>query len=73
MSADDGGPVVETATFGAGHDGRAELVVGLRDANGVTSTISLDEDALDQLLSSGAITSLDDLPGRRWSELSAIR
>lgn len=73
MSTDDGGPVIEAATFGAGHDGRAELVVALRDPNGATSTISLDEEALDELLSSGAVTSLDDLPGRRWSELSTIR
>ena len=68
----DSGPVVETATVGPGHDGRAELVVSLRHANGATSTISLDEDALGELLASGAVSSLDDLPGRRWSELSTI-
>lgn len=66
----DGGPVIETATVGPGHDGRAELVVLLRHANGATSTISLDEDALAGLLATGAVTSLDDLPGRRWAELS---
>lgn len=72
MSA-DGGPVVETATVGPGHDGRAELVVALRHDNGATSTISLDEDALAELLASGAVSSLDDLPGRRWAELSHVR
>jgi len=73
MSSDASGPVVQGATVGAGHDGRAELVVSLRHPNGSTSTISLDEAALDELLSSGAVTSLDDLPGRRWAELSTIR
>lgn len=73
MSTVDGGPVVESATVGPGHDGRAELVVSLRHAGGGTSTISLDEDALTELLSSGAVTSLDDLAGRRWAELSTIR
>jgi hypothetical protein len=73
MSTDDGGPVVEEATVGPGHDGRAELVVVLRHVNGATSTISLDEAALDELLASGAVSSLDDLPGRRWAELSTIR
>jgi hypothetical protein len=65
--------VIETATVGPGHDGRAELVVALRHANGATSTISLDEDALAELLASGAVASLDDLPGRRWAELSHVR
>jgi hypothetical protein len=69
---DDAGPVVESATVGPGHDGRAELVVALRYPNGSTSTISLDEEALIGLLATGVVTSLDDLPGRRWSELSTI-
>ena len=66
----DGGPVVESATVGPGHDGRAELVVALRHGNGASSTISLDEDALAALLGSGAVSSLDDLPGRRWADLT---
>ena len=70
MTEADDGPVVEAATVGPGHDGRAELVVALRHPNGATSTISLDEDALDELLASGAVTSLDDLPGRRWADLT---
>jgi hypothetical protein len=64
------GPVVESASVGPGHDGRAELVVSLRHANGATTTISLDEEALAGLLASGVITSLDDLPGRTWSEVA---
>ena len=67
------GPVVEAATVGPGHDGRAELVVSLRHANGAASTISLDEDALADLLATGAVDSLDDLPGRHWAELSTTR
>jgi hypothetical protein len=73
MSRDDGGPVVASVTVGPGHDGRAELVVGLRHDNGAISTISLDEDSLAELLASGAVSSLDDLPGRRWADLTTIR
>ena len=34
------------------------------------STISLDEEALATLLTTGAVASLDDLPGRRWTDLA---
>jgi len=34
------GPVVESATVGPGHDGRAELVVALRHPNGATTTMA---------------------------------
>jgi hypothetical protein len=73
MTATDAGPIVETAAVGPGHDGRAELVVALRHPNGARSTISVDEEALAGLLARGDITSLDDLPGRDWSELSTTR
>ena len=66
----DAGPVVESATVGPGHDGRAELVVALRHPNGATTTISLAEEAIAGLLTSGVVTTLDDLPGRPWSDLS---
>ena len=68
-----GGPVVETATVSAGHDGRAELVVYLRHVNGATSTISLDEEALGALFAAGTVTSVDDLPGRSWADLTSTR
>ena len=71
--SDDGGAVVETATVGPGHDGRAVLVVGLRHPDGATSTISLDEEALGALLAEGTVTSVEDLPGRRWADLIAAR
>jgi hypothetical protein len=70
VSAAAAGPVVESAAVGPGHDGRAELVVALRHPNGARSTISVDQDALADLLERGVITSLDDLPGRDWSALS---
>jgi hypothetical protein len=66
------GPVVESASVGPGHDGRAELVVSLRHPNGAHSTISVDEEALADLLGRGVITSLDDLTGRDWSELTDV-
>jgi hypothetical protein len=71
VTTTDPGPVVEAASVGPGHDGRAELVVSLRHSNGAHSTISFDEEALAGLLGRGQITSLDDLAGRDWSELSA--
>lgn len=64
------GPVVESASVGAGHDGRAELVVSLRHPNGASSTISVDEEALADLLGRGVISSLEDLPGRDWAALT---
>jgi hypothetical protein len=67
------GPVVESASVAPGHDGRAELVVSLRHPNGAHSTISVDEEALAELLGRGAISSLEDLTGRDWSEVSADR
>jgi hypothetical protein len=67
------GPVVEAASVGPGHDGRAELVVSLRHPNGAHSTISVDEEALADLLGRGDISSLDDLTGRDWSELTGDR
>jgi hypothetical protein len=66
------GPVVESASVGPGHDGRAELVVSLRHPNGAHSTISVDEEALADLLGRGVINSLDDLTGREWSELTDV-
>ena len=71
--SDDSGAVVETATVGPGHDGRAVLVVRLRHPDGAASTISLDEEALGALLAEGAVTSVDDLPGRRWADLYPTR
>jgi hypothetical protein len=67
------GPVVESASVGPGHDGRAELVVSLRHPNGAHSTISVDEEGLAELLGRGAISSLEDLTGRDWSEVTADR
>ena len=67
------GPVVESASVGPGHDGRAELVISLRHPNGACSTISVDEEALAELLGRGAISSLEDLAGRDWSEVTAAR
>ena len=64
------GPVVESAAVGPGHDGRPELVVSLRHPNGAHSTISVDEEALERLLRRTDITSIDDLTGRRWPDLT---
>ncbi|MGI9031751.1 MAG: hypothetical protein ACR2HP_17475 [Ilumatobacteraceae bacterium] len=63
-------PIVDGTAIGPGHDGRAELVVRLRHANGARSTISVDEEALDRLLARTDITSIDDLAGRRWPDLT---
>lgn len=72
MTAAARGPIVTAAAIGPGHDGRAELVVTLHHPNGAASTISLDEEALTALLARAAITSLDDLPGRRWPDLTPV-
>ncbi|MET0459406.1 MAG: hypothetical protein ABW195_09160 [Ilumatobacteraceae bacterium] len=63
-------PLVAATTVGPGHDGRAELVVELVHSNGARSTISVDEEALGHLLDRTDVTSVDDLLGRRWPDLT---
>jgi hypothetical protein len=63
-------PLVHATSVGPGHDGRAELVVELVHSNGARSTISVDEEALGHLLDHTDVTSVDDLLGRHWPDLS---
>ena len=62
--------LIESATYGAGHDGRAELVVTLRHPGGGSSTLSLAEEMIAETLDRAGITSITDLPGRTWPDLA---
>jgi hypothetical protein len=53
----------------AGHDGRAELSVGLRHPNGGGSVVRLDEEAARYILDQAGVKQLEDLRGRPWDIL----
>jgi hypothetical protein len=57
------------AEIGAGHDGRAELVITLEFANGGRSRLPLDTDRGLSLLGRCGAGRAADLIGRSWHEL----
>jgi len=62
--------VVEAAEIVAGHDGAAELLVRLRHGNGASGTLTLDAETGFDLLGRADASSLDDLVGRRWRDIT---
>lgn len=69
MSDPVSGPVIEAATIGPGHDGRAEVVLTLRYPNGGRSTLSLAEESLGPAMDAAGFTTLDELLGQPWTVL----
>ena len=66
--------VISRAEVVGGHDGRAEILVELRYANGGTTTIALDEEACSASLDAAGVTSVEGLIGRPWTAvLPALR
>ncbi len=63
-------PIVEAAAVAPGHDGRAELVLVLRYANGARSRLRLEPEAGLRLVEGAGLASLGDLVGRAWSTLA---
>lgn len=64
-----GGPVIEAAVVGPGHDGRAEAVLTLRYPNGGRSVLSVPEEALAPALDAAGLRSLAELVGQPWTVL----
>jgi hypothetical protein len=62
--------IIEAAEVSAGHDGRAEIVLLVRYANGAAARVRLDEEAAAQALDAAGVASLDDLVGRPWDILA---
>jgi predicted Fe-Mo cluster-binding NifX family protein len=63
-------PTIEAAELGAGHDGRAELVLVVRYPNGAAARVRLDEEAAAQALDAAGVTQLEDLIGKAWDILA---
>jgi hypothetical protein len=66
-------PRITEAVLAAGHDGRAELVVEVTYANGATARVRLDEEAAEPVLEAAGIERIEDLIGRPWHILGALR
>ena len=62
-------PVIASTTLGAGHDGRAELVLELAYPNGARTHLSVTEEAIARALDAAGVTSLEDLHGQPWTVL----
>ena len=63
-------PIVLAAEVAPGHDGRAELLLVLRYANGAQSRLRLEPEAGVLLVAGAGVASLDELIGRAWSSLA---
>ena len=61
--------VIVGAEIGAGHDGRAEIVVRVRHENGVVGAISLDADVGFRLIAARGAGDISALVGRPWREI----
>jgi len=72
LLADTSVPLITEAVIGAGHDGRAELVVEVTYANGATARVRLDEEAAEPVLDAAGIARIEDLVGRPWDILAAV-
>jgi hypothetical protein len=58
--------VIAAVAIGAGHDGRADLIVTLRFDNGRTSHVALDTDAGLRLLRNCKAKDISELVGHSW-------
>ena len=70
MKAHDvAGPVIASTAIGAGHDGRAEVVVELLYPNGARTWLSIAQEAAARVLDAAGVTELDQLTGQPWTTL----
>jgi hypothetical protein len=60
---------IVSAALGAGHDGRAEVVVELLHANGGRNRVSVPQESAVRALDAAGVTSIDQLVGQPWSVL----
>jgi hypothetical protein len=62
-------PVIVDAAVGAGHDGRAELVVEVAYPGGGRSRLSLAPEVSEAAITAAGVDRLDALVGRSWKVL----
>jgi hypothetical protein len=63
-------PVIVAAELAAGHDGLAEVLVGIRYPNGAQRAVSLGCEAVDDAVQAAGVATLADLVGRPWTVLT---
>jgi hypothetical protein len=63
-------PVIVAADLAAGHDGLAEVLVGIRYPNGAERAVSLDYETVDEAVAAAGVASLAELVGRPWTVLT---
>jgi hypothetical protein len=69
MTDDARDAVIIGAEIGAGHDGKAELLVRLRYENGVTGTVMLDGHVGLALMRSCGADDISQLAGHSWRKI----
>ena len=62
-------PTIVSAALGAGHDGRAEVVIELLHPNGGRNRVSVPQESAVRALDAAGVTSIDQLVGQPWSVL----
>jgi hypothetical protein len=63
-------PLIVAAELSAGHDGLAEVLVGIRYPNGAQRSVSLPCDAFDDAALAAGVATLAELVGRPWTVLT---
>jgi len=63
-------PRIVAAALAAGHDGLAEVAIGVRYSNGATQSLNLPYDAVAPALDAAGVTDLDALIGLPWTALA---
>jgi hypothetical protein len=63
-------PVIVAADLAAGHDGAAEVLVGIRYPNGAERAVSLPCDIVDDAALAAGVATLAELVGRPWTVLT---
>ncbi|MEO5899622.1 MAG: hypothetical protein ABIR68_05765 [Ilumatobacteraceae bacterium] len=63
-------PVIVAADLAAGHDGLAEVLVGIRYPNGAERAVSLACEAVDHAVAAAGVATLAELIGQPWTILT---
>jgi hypothetical protein len=66
-------PTIVAAELAAGHDGLAEVLIGIRYPNGAEREVSLPYEAVGAAVDSAGVSSLAELVGQPWTVLSSTQ
>lgn len=65
----EAGAVIVSAAIDPGHDGEAELIVGLVHPNGARETVALDAELGFHLMNVCGVSAASDLIGQPWRRI----